>query len=237
MIKTLVYVHGWASSPDVWQKQEGCFSRSYEVILPDIGAARDIEQAANVVADSVKDEEDYVLIGWSLGWLAILELLKSFEVKPSGLVGVNPTAKFVDDGYLGTGPTKTHMAKMMRDCKRDPKRALEEFCASAFADVSREALAGLDLCFSASSSFDYSSLLDGLEMLKMCDYRAYLERIDIPTLLIAGALDPICPKEAAIYMQQHIPGSRLRIMDCRHAPFLAKAEEFNAIIDSFVRGL
>ncbi len=71
----------------------------------------------------------------------------------------------------------------------------------------------------------------------MCDYRDYLGQIDVPTLLIAGALDPICPKEAAVYMHQRIRGSELQIMDCRHAPFLARPGEFNAIIDSFVKGL
>ena len=124
---SLVFIHGWASAPEIWQGQREYFAKSYEVVLPDIGPAQDIIEAADLIKEAIGEREDFVLIGWSLGWLAILEGLKGFSLKPKAVVAVNSTPKFCSDEYLGTGSTQTHLDKMIRDCKRDPQKTLEEF--------------------------------------------------------------------------------------------------------------
>ena len=138
MVKTLIFIHGWASSPEIWQRQKEYFSKDYEVILPEISKAKNITEAANIVNDLIKDKKGIVLIGWSLGWLVVLELLKNLALEPKGIIAVTATAKFSDDGYLGKGPTDTHLAKMIRDCKCNPQKTLEDFYKEAAIFTGRE---------------------------------------------------------------------------------------------------
>ena len=232
MIKTIVFIHGWASSPEIWQSQREYFAKSYEVILPDIGPARDIQEAAGLVRDAIKDNNDFVLVGWSLGWLAVLEGLKSFSLKPKAVVAVNSTPKFCSDEYLGAGSTQTHLDKMIRDCKRDPQKTLEDFYKGMLTETGK-AMAG-SFQF---KNIDYSKLIHGLYMLKDADYRDFLRAIDIPALIITGSRDNICVPQVSEYMHKRIKQSELKVFDCGHLPFLDKADEFNSAIKEFIKRL
>lgn len=232
MINTLVFVHGWASGPQIWRAQEGYFSKKYEVILPDISGAEDIKEAAGLIGAAIKDRKDFVLIGWSLGWLAVLELLNDFTLNPNGLIAVNSTAGFCDDSYPVIGPSQTHPLKMIRYFKRNPPKALESFYEVMLSEAGKSMLSGMKLKSQAYDKFIY-----GLYMLRDCDYRAFITTIEIPALIICGSKDKICPSEASEYMYKKIIGSRLEKLDCGHMPFLDKKDEFNSLVEDFVKGL
>ena len=232
MIKTLVFIHGWASAPEIWQRQRDYFAKSYEVILPDIGLARDIQEAAGLVKGAIEGRENFILIGWSLGWLAVLEGLKSFSLKPKAVVAVNSTPKFCSDEYLGAGSTQTHLDKMIRDCKRDPKKTLEYFYKGMLTESGKNMAGSFQF-----KNIDYSKLIYGLYMLKDADYRDLLDTIDAPALIITGARDTICVPQVAEYMHQRIKQSELKVFDCGHLPFLDKADEFNSTIEDFIKEL
>lgn len=244
MVKTLIFIHGWASMPEVWQGQKEYFAKDYEVILPDISRAEDIKEAAAIVNSAVKDKKDFVLIGWSLGWLVVLELLKNLvdearprneaepRLLPKGLVAVNSTSRLIDDGYLGAGPTKTHLAKMIRDCRHNPEKMLDDFYKGILTDTAKNMLKGIEL-----RNIDYDTLIYGLYILRDCDYRDFIQKIDLPTLIIAGAKDGIAPFEASEYIHRKIRNSRIKILDCGHISFLDKADEFNAMLENFVKRL
>src|SRR3989339_2253719 len=232
MTKTLVFIHGWASVPEIWQRQREYFARDYEVILPDIGPAKDITGAANIINDSIKGKKDFALIGWSLGWLVVLEALKSFALKPKGVVAVNSTPKFCSDEYLGAGFTQTHLNKMIRDCKRDPQKTRENFYNGLLTESGKSMVSSFQF-----KNIDYSKLIYGFSMLKDADYRDFIRAIDIPALIITGARDTICVPQVSEYMRQRIKQSELKVFDCGHLPFLDKPEEFNSTIDDFIKKL
>jgi len=232
MIKTLVFIHGWASVPEIWQGQREYFARDYEVILPDIGPAKDITGAANIVNDSIKGKKDIALIGWSLGWLVVLEALKSFALKPKGVVAVNSTPKFCSDEYLGAGFTQTHLNKMIRDCKRDPKKTVDNFYRGLLTEEAKDMLGEFNI-----RNLNYQSLMHGLYMLRDYDCRDFLGEIKLPALIIAGAKDKICPPEASEYMYKRINDSQLKVFDCGHIPFIDKAEGFNSTVDDFIKSV
>lgn len=228
----MVFIHGWASTPDVWQGQRDYFAGNYEVILPDISRAEDIKEASGIVYNAVQDKKDFVLLGWSLGWLVVLELLKNFKISPQGIVAVNSTPKLIDDGYLSAGPTRTHLAKMIRDCKHNPEKMLDDFYKGILTDTAKALLKGIKL-----KNVDYDRLIYGLYILRDCDYRDFIAEINIPALIIVGAKDEICPPEASEYMRNRIKHAQLKILDCGHMPFLDKANEFNTIVENFVKEL
>lgn len=232
MVKTLVFIHGWASAPEIWQKQQEYFSREYEVILPDISLAQDISDAANRVKDSIHNQKDYVLIGWSLGWLAVLEGLKSFSLKPKAVVAVNSTPQFCSDEYLGVGSTQVHLNKMIRDCKRNPQKTMEDFYKGLLTDSGKSMAGSFQF-----KNIDYHKLIYGLYTLKDTDYRDFIGTIDIPALIITGARDTICVPQVSEYMHQRIEQSELKVFDCGHLPFLDKTVEFNSRLSDFIKKL
>jgi len=232
MIRNLVFIHGWAGTPEIWQGQREYFSGEYEVTLPDIGPAKDIAGAANIVNDSIKGKKDFVLIGWSLGWLAVLEALKSLFLKPKAVVAVNSAPKFCSDEYLGAGFTQTHLNKMIRDCKRDPKKTVDNFYRGLLTEEAKNMLGEFNV-----RNLNYQSLTYGLYMLRDCDYRDFFGEIKLPALIIAGAKDKICPPEASEYMYKRINDSQFKVFDCGHIPFIDKAEEFNSTIDDFIKSV
>jgi len=62
-----------------------------------------------------------------------------------------------------------------------------------------------------------------------------LQALNVPTLLVHGAKDPVVPLEYARNAYQLIPGSRLEIInECGHCPHLEKASEFNRAVISFL---
>jgi pimeloyl-[acyl-carrier protein] methyl ester esterase len=232
MVRCLVFIHGWASNPEIWFRQKEYFGKNYEVVLPDISAAKDIKEAAGIVGILIKDKKDFILVGWSLGWMVVLELLKSFNISPRGLVAVNSCVKFADDGYLGAGPQPGHLSKMIRDCKRSPQKTLEEFYKSILTNTGKNMLNKIRL-----RGLKYDKLIYGLYILRDCDYRDFIKEINQPVLLIAGLNDNICHRRASEYMHKIIPHSQLKVFDCGHIPFIDRANEFSGAVEDFIRGL
>ena len=70
------------------------------------------------------------------------------------------------------------------------------------------------------------------------DLRENLGSINIPSLLMHGDQDTICPPGASAYMQERLAGAELLTFPgAGHAPFLTRAEGFNRALASFLRSL
>ena len=58
-----------------------------------------------------------------------------------------------------------------------------------------------------------------------------LSSITVPTAIICGAEDKLCPVERHLFMHDQIPGASLDILpDCGHLSTLEQAEQVNAIL-------
>lgn len=65
---------------------------------------------------------------------------------------------------------------------------------------------------------------------------ARLPRLQAPLLTVWGAQDGVIPVSHAHRAHQAAPGSRLRVFDqCGHWPQMEKADQFNALINEFLR--
>jgi pimeloyl-ACP methyl ester carboxylesterase len=73
-------------------------------------------------------------------------------------------------------------------------------------------------------------------MLGMLGYdgRPALPAITIPTLIIPGDQDPLCPPEASAYIHQHVRSSQLvPLAPARHMGLLEHNQEFAGLVDTF----
>ncbi len=74
-------------------------------------------------------------------------------------------------------------------------------------------------------------------VLRSFDLRTEIERITVPTLILAGRHDWICPPEFSEEIHRLIPGSRLRIFEeSSHSIRADEPDALNAAIRDFVMG-
>jgi pimeloyl-ACP methyl ester carboxylesterase len=67
--------------------------------------------------------------------------------------------------------------------------------------------------------------------------RKWLHRIDVPTLLVWGADDRVCPPDIGRAYQRLIPGAKLMVIpDCGHLPHVERPQEFVAALEGFLEG-
>jgi pimeloyl-ACP methyl ester carboxylesterase len=63
-----------------------------------------------------------------------------------------------------------------------------------------------------------------------------LAQTGIPILLVWGARDPLFPLEHAERAHRDLPGSRLAVIEgAGHTPQAERPDEFNGVLDSFLR--
>ncbi|MGH8746089.1 MAG: alpha/beta fold hydrolase, partial [Burkholderiales bacterium] len=72
-------------------------------------------------------------------------------------------------------------------------------------------------------------------MLTTFDRRALLPRIDVPTLVLAGAEDRTAPPSLMQRMAHKIPGAEYVLLDgCGHLGPMDQADEFNRALAGFL---
>jgi 3-oxoadipate enol-lactonase len=64
------------------------------------------------------------------------------------------------------------------------------------------------------------------EAIRDMDHRPLLARITVPTLVIAGRHDPATTLEAGEFLQQHIPGARIAVLDAAHISNLEQPQAY-----------
>lgn len=79
------------------------------------------------------------------------------------------------------------------------------------------------------------SLAQPKALLGSYDVVSELKRIEVPTLLIWGASDPLFPLEHATRAHRELPGSRLTVIEgAGHTPQAERPEEFNRSLSRFL---
>jgi pimeloyl-ACP methyl ester carboxylesterase len=67
--------------------------------------------------------------------------------------------------------------------------------------------------------------------------RKWLHRIDVPTLLIWGSDDRVCPPDVGRAYQRLIPGAKLVVIpDCGHLPHVERPDAFVTALENFLEG-
>jgi 3-oxoadipate enol-lactonase len=78
----------------------------------------------------------------------------------------------------------------------------------------------------------------GLEAVWLADQRQRAAKIRLPTLVICGTEDKVTPPALAKELAALIPDARLHLISgAGHIGNLEKADEFNRVVETFIRGL
>ena len=108
---------------------------------------------------------------------------------------------------------------------------MERWFTKDFRDRAPPVIARMTEMFLKTSPEGYVGCI---EAIRDMDHRALLAKITAPTLVIAGRHDPATPLELNEFIQAHIPGARLAVLDTAH---IANVEEPQAYADTVLEFL
>ncbi len=246
----LVFVHGWAMSGAVWQKQLDHFSRTHRVFavdLPGHGLSAPLEGPLTIrrcgeeLARFLDEErlDGAALAGWSLGAQVVCyaALLNPARVAKLAMVSGTPcfTAP-VKGGVWGVPAAKSKW--FARQIRADFENTLRGFILTFFSSgetISAEEEAAIKKLFFAHIP-DLASALSLLDDLHGSDIREDLRRIAVPSLIVHGRNDRIIPLEVTgVWTGSLASRANITVVpDCGHAPFLTRPEVFNRVLEAFL---
>jgi pimeloyl-[acyl-carrier protein] methyl ester esterase len=248
--RPLVLIHGWCMSSDIWNLLLPELAETFRVITVDLpGHGRSepshngfsIQESAEAIAGLFDhlDLQCAVLAGWSLGGMVAVSSISLVRKRLCGLVLIAATPRFTKTEGYPHGLSIVEAEGMALKVRRSIARAREGFAANMFApdellDVSRSSEI-LKLLASIALP-DTDTALQALQELVEADYRELLPLIDLPTLIIHGDRDVICPPGVSDFIAGLIAGADTVLFSgCGHAPFLSQPQQFTDGLRNFSR--
>ena len=250
-VRTIVLLHGWACHGGYFAPQFGGLADRYRLIAPDLRGHRlshmpgDEPDLATFAGDlraliETLGLANPVLVGWSMGALAAFEFVRRHDIEGlAGLVVVDMTARVVNDAGWdlglagGYGPAQAEKApELMR---RDWRLWVETFLPSVFAAGRPPDPYLLDWIGREMRTCDPGTMAALWRAITEADYRATLQSIAAPTLIVRGAESQLYGPGTAAWLQQAIPGAELAtVPHAGHAPHLERPASFNRLLAEFV---
>jgi microsomal epoxide hydrolase len=229
---TIAFVPGWSMPADIWRFQLEALGARYRVAALDPrGQGRSeiprsgytLERRAADVREFLALQPRVVLVGWSLGALESLEMVRTHgEANIAGLVIV--------DSSVGEPPAPP--AGVFKESLRgNRRRALNEFMHAIFKmprsepEVSRLVEGALRMRFE-----DSIALLS--YPVPREHWRAAAHGVKAPLLYV------VTPQfaEQAVNLARNRPGTETAVFErAGHALFVDEPERFNALLDDFAR--
>jgi pimeloyl-[acyl-carrier protein] methyl ester esterase len=203
-----------------------------------VPASFGLEELAADVADlfGALDLQGAVLAGWSLGSLVALAVEPLLRHRLARLVLLGGTARFTEaEGYPHGLPAR-ELRGMAARIKRDYHGTLDGFVRGMFGEGEleppqlEETVARL-----TAAAPSPETALAGIGILADADLRQRLAGIGVPTLVVHGEEDRVCPPGGAAAMAAAIPGARLAMLaGVGHAPFISRPGQVLALLEQFM---
>ena len=202
MPPTLVFLHGFAESREVWTDFTRPFPAGYRLLMPNLlghgtnrAAVPDYSmeaQARYVISylDQKNATESVLLVGHSMGGYVALALAERYPARVAGLALVNSTA------HADTDEKRQNREKNISFVERHGlAKFMDSFVRPLFAPANRErlpeALALLEDIGKATPEATIAGALRG--MAARPDRTAVLQAAAFPVLLVAGKHDVAVP--------------------------------------------
>jgi pimeloyl-ACP methyl ester carboxylesterase len=178
-------------------------------------------------------ERPALLVGWSLGAIALLRAVLSPDGAslPAVLLLAGSARLTAADAYEGADPRALRAMRMR--LSREPRAVLAGFAALCAApDVAASDFASRYV--EQSGAVPAGALQEGLEFLEQTDLRGRLGRWAVPVKWLHGECDAVVPVQSARWAAARAPNIQLEVLSGRgHAlPWIAVDE-----VARHVRGL
>lgn len=236
----LVFVHGAAEDGRVWRPQIAALADEFTVVAWDEpGAGRSSDAPTHFrladYADCLAALIEALMLapahvaGLSWGGTVVQELYRHHPELVATMILVDSYA-----GWKGSLPEEEVRARVagVRQMLAAPAAAFDPTLPGLFAGAPPTEFA--PVLEEMAAAVRPASLEMQLVLMAEADQRDLLPRIDVPTLLIWGALDARSPLTIARQFEQAIPDTKLVVIPhCGHVSNLEQPEQFNAAVRHF----
>ena len=236
----LVLLHAFPLSHQMWREQIAEFSPDYRIIAPDArgfgeSSAFKGEPSLSVVArdvaallDELSVTQPMILCGLSMGGYTALEFARQFPRRLAGLILADTRAdadsdeakqgrdEMIEFAHHHTGEDVAE--KMLPKLLGQTTRAHNLAVALRVRELARP-LTGANA----------AAMIEALK--NRPDSTDLLSEIGVPTLIVGGTQDALCPPDVMGAMAAQIPGARHEtIRDAGHLSNLEAPASFNAVL-------
>jgi pimeloyl-ACP methyl ester carboxylesterase/predicted amidohydrolase len=242
---TLVFVIAWIATAPFWEYQVNCFSQNFKMVTVDMrGAGESDKPADNYTLDLYADdlnsiieelqEKNIVLVGESMGASIAIKYVTKYPRKVSKLVLMCGTPKIISTDDFPHGQPLEVLDRLLTLVQESYSRFLRAWMELIFPEPGTEYLKewGFRMCQMTPEEIATNVAFNFLKE----DLRPLLGKINIPTLILQGENDVVCPLGGGKYMHEKIPGSKMYIFKGKgHCPSITAADKFNKILEEFIK--
>jgi len=230
----LTFIHGWGSSCVVWRHQIEHFSKEYSaeaLDLPGHGTRPPLDSytfdsLANSLSTIINPQAMNILIGSSYGGMLAIEMVHRQPKKFKALVLAGCNSKFSD----GINPVV--IKNLIRNLNRNFEATMRNCYGLFFSNKEDHARKAF---LNEQALPDKKATIDILGQLMTLDLNEKLKHIKIPTLIMHGDKDEVCPINTGQALHKDIKDSRFEVFkDGGHLPFYTQPQDFNRILEDFI---
>jgi 3-oxoadipate enol-lactonase len=241
----LVLCHTLATSRAMWRKQVPHFARRYRVISYDLrghgeSAAPDYPYSPEMLSedvigilDSLGIQRPAIFLGISIGGMVGQALGLRHPDRFRALILSNTSSRTPPEGQ----PMWDQRIEAMRKdgVEGQVQPTLERWLSPAFRARDPETTKWVADLIRATPAAGFIGCARAIQML---DFTDQLERITLPTLVIAAEQDPGATVAAAQAIHERIKGSQLAVVpNCQHQTPIEAPDAFNRLVDTFLERL
>lgn len=231
-----VLVHAAGSNAGMWRRQVAGLATAHSVValdLPGHGRSTGLDGLASVEAYAelldaflaAVVRRPFVLVGRSMGGAIALVLAARGSVRLRGVVLACTAARFTLD------PAGIDTVRQIVRGRLPQQFTTETFSSQTPLDRMKEA-------WMEQVKTDPRVRLGDLEVCNAFDGRGLLGRVNVPTLVIAGADDQVTPVSQSEDLARSIRGARLEVLGAAgHQAPLEQDVRFNELLLDFAGGL
>ena len=236
----LVLVHGFLGSSEMWNPQIDFFKDNFRVIvpaLPGFGKSRDVYSCDSIesMAKSIlnfltkKKIKKFNLLGHSMGGMIVQEMANIASEKILKLI------------CYGTGPRGNIPGRFETIDRSREKLKIDGLKDTAYRIaktwfIEEENAKYFYLCDEAGKQTSIGAADNGLVAMKNWDGVKNLRNIKNETLIIWGDQDKAYNFNQVETLNNNIPNSDLKIIKgCSHNVHLEKPDEFNTVVEKFLK--
>ena len=247
--ESLTMIHGWGAQNAVWREWAQTYLADHFLVtlveLPGFGESPkldlnkddDVNQAwLSVLADAIPSQTH--LLGWSLGGLMAQQLALHYPQKVNKLVCLASTPRFTQSDHWTRAISPELMADFIKALGLDSFALLSRFWKLQLqgSDGGRQLIKHFVNQMHGRTLPAFSSLLQGLELLRDIDLRDAISQIQAPTLWLLGEKDPLVPLEMAQTLLKIQPTARLEVINgAAHVPFFSHPEQTASKLIDFLK--
>jgi non-heme chloroperoxidase len=215
---------GFGQSSQPWEGYD------YDTLAADLGAL--LEHL---------DLRDATLVGYSMGGGEVVRYLATYgsdRVARAVLAATALPYRFRTDDNPEGDADDALLAQFQDVMRKDRLAFLEGFLGTWFGTEAEGGAARRSYAFQIAAFASPKATLDCIESIARTDFRADLEKVTVPTLLIHGGADAGVPLElTSKRTHDALPGSELVVIDgAPHGLVLTHADEFNRALLDFLAG-